>query len=203
VSAAVDSTNEPGRVARMRLLVPLACVVFTLPLAARQRYDVQAPETIEVAGKKLTLVGMGLRKKSFFKVYLASNYVEEVTTRPEEVIRREMVKRVELHMLRGVDKNTIVNGIREGFQKNSNEQLPALQGRLQQFEAAIPDLNEGDKLAFTYVPGQGLTVALGGKDRARIPGKDFADALWSVWLGRNPVDEGLRAEMTIGAGVQQ
>lgn len=178
-------------------------LALTLSAAARQRYDVQVPETIEVAGKKLTLIGMGLRKKSFFKVYLASNYVEQVTTDLEEVIRRDMVKRVELHMLRGVDKGTIVNGIREGFQKNSGPQLPALQARMAQFEAAIPDLHEHDVLAFTHVPGQGLTVALNGKDRAQIPGKDFAEALWSVWLGKNPVDDGLRNEMMIGAGVQQ
>jgi len=30
-----------------------------------------------------------------------------------------------------------------------------------------------------------------------LPGKDFADALFSVWLGKHPVDDELKREMLL------
>ena len=43
--------------------------------------------------------------------------------------------------------------------------------------------------------GKGTVVAAGGVDKVTIEGKDFADALFSVWLGQHPVDGGLKDEM--------
>ena len=41
---------------------------------------------------------------------------------------------------------------------------------------------------------QGTTVK-GPTAEVSVPGKDFADALFSVWLGKEPVDEGLKSGM--------
>ena len=56
----------------------------------------------------------------------------------------------------------------------------------------IPDAKKGSTIVITYVPGTGTVLARPG-DRQVIPGKDFADALFSVWLGREPVDSDLKA----------
>jgi hypothetical protein len=69
--------------------------------------------------------------------------------------------------------------------------MGALRQRLNVFKAAIPDLKEKEHLTFTYIPGRGTVI--GGKaTETVIPGKDFADALFSVWLGNSPVDGALK-----------
>jgi len=171
-------------------------MLLTLPLAAREREGVTSQPVIEVGGKQLHLMGMGLRKKFVFKVYIASFYLEDSSSdNAEKIIASDQVKRVEMHMLRDLDRGKIVEAIEEGFQKNSAAQMPALKERLDKFMKSIPDLKSGEVITTTYVPGLGTHVKAGKGEEIDLPGKDFADALFSVWLGPHPVDGELKDEM--------
>ncbi len=154
-----------------------------------------APPTIEAGGKTLHLMGMGLRKKMIFKVYLASLYLETEAKDGKAAIEPDEVKRVQMHMLRDLERGKIIEAVREGFQRNSKDQMPALQARLDRFLSAIPDLKEGEELSVTYVPGRGTLISAAGQQKVTLEGKDFADALFSVWLGQSPVDDELKEEM--------
>ncbi len=44
----------------------------------------------------------------------------------------------------------------------------------------------------TYVRGRDTSVSIKGAEKGVVEGKDFADALFSVWLGGNPVQEDLK-----------
>ena len=54
----------------MRVLLAL---LIALPALAREREGVVAPPTIQVEGKTLNLMGMGLRKKLWFKQEMLVN----------------------------------------------------------------------------------------------------------------------------------
>jgi hypothetical protein len=62
----------------------------------------------------------------------------------------------------------------------------------------IPDVVEGDEIALTFVPDAGTRVSVRGTDRGTIEGRDFADALFAVWLGPNPVQEDLKKALAGG-----
>ncbi|EKD83367.1 MAG: hypothetical protein ACD_39C00724G0001, partial [uncultured bacterium] len=47
------------------------------------------------------------------------------------------------------------------------------------------DMRRGEKMIFTYIPGKGTTVTMKDKVCGTIPGKDFADALFSIYIGNN------------------
>lgn len=175
--------------------VALLCAILALPLAAKEREGVVSPPVIEVAGRKLHLMGMGLRKKLWFKVYLASLYLQQPSEDPAQVIAEDDVKRVEMHMLRDLDRGKIVEAVQEGFERNAGQDMPRLRQRLDSFLRVIPDLRAGQTIVITYVPGKGTFLKAGAGQEVSIPGKDFADALFSVWLGRNPVDGDLKEEM--------
>jgi hypothetical protein len=98
-------------------------------------------------------------------------------------------------MLRDLERDKIVEAVQEGFQKNSGPDMPRLQARLGQFLKAIPDLKGGQQIVITYLPGSGTLLKAGRGEEISIAGKDFADALFSVWLGRQPVDDDLKGEM--------
>jgi len=177
------------------LFAVVMAVVLALPAAAKELAGVQFPETATVEGKALKLNGVGLRKKVVFKVYAAALYVENTSPNAQQIIESEQVKRVRMSMLRDLDKKTITEAIVEGFKKNAGDKLPALQQRLDTFTAAIPDLTKGDELVLTYVPTKGTTIESKAGQKISVEGKDFSDALFSVWLGKSPVDESLKDGM--------
>ena len=91
-----------------------------------------------------------------------------------------------------VEGPKVTEAFREGFAANSSASLPSLQARLDAFCALWPTMRAGDRAEMTYVPGAGTTLAINGKELGRTEGKDFADALFLVWLGTKPADSGLK-----------
>jgi len=179
----------------MRTAVFTLCALLALPALPKEREGVTAPAVVEVAGRPLHLMGMGLRKKLWFKVYLASFYLERPTEDGAEAIASDQIKQVRMHMLRDLERDKIVEAVQEGFQKNSGPDMPRLRERLDRFLKAIPDLKGGQQILITYLPGRGTLLRAGSGEEITVPGKDFADALFSVWLGRSPVDDDLKGEM--------
>ena len=169
---------------------------LAMPTLAGELEGVKMPDTLEVAGKQLKLNGMGLRKKFFFNVYVAGLYVESPSKDPAALVQADGIKRVKMSMLRDLSRDQIAEAIREGFDKNNKAQLPQLKARLENFIAQMPTaVKKGDVLELTYLPGKGTEVTAKSGEATHIEGKDFADALFSVWLGKFPVDEDLKRGM--------
>ena len=180
----------------------LSALVLSLTLAvpalAKDVAGVNFPETATVEGKALKLNGAGLRTATFLKVkvYAAGLYVENTSQDAGQIIGSDQAKRVRMSMLRDLEKQKIVDAITEGFEKNAKAQMPALQERLNKLTASIPaELKKGDELVLTYVPGKGTRIETKGGKELTVEGKDFADALFSVWLGKHPVDGDLKKGM--------
>ena len=156
---------------------------------------VKMPDAETVDGKVLKLNGAGVRKKFLFKVYAAGLYLQTPSKDAAAVLSSSEAKSMRLHILRSLKGKQVSEAISEGFERNSKEQLPKLRARLQKFQEMIPDVAEGDELVFTWVPEKGTSVTVRGTDRGLIEGRDFADALFSVWLGPNPVQEDLKTAL--------
>ena len=182
----------------MRKSAWITALVFTLVCdlaAAAEVAGVKLPDTVTVEGKTVTLNGAGLRKKMVFKVYVAGLYLETPSKDAAAIVSADQIKIMRLSILRSLDAKKITEAIEEGFEKNSKSQMAALKPRLDRFNAMFPNVQEGDEIVMTYVPGKGTAVSAKGADKGTIEGKDFADALFSVWLGPNPVQEDLRAKL--------
>src|SRR5438067_9930660 len=121
-------------------------LLVAAPAIARELAGVTMPDTASVAGKTLKLNGMGLRTKWFFKVYVAGLYLENPTRSAEAAVSADQVKRVELRLLRDLDRGKITEAISEGFEQNSKPQLTALKPRLDRLNAMIPDVKKGDPI---------------------------------------------------------
>lgn len=173
----------------------LAAIVLTLATSAAFAVEVagvKVPDTVTVEGKTLRLNGAGLRKKMVFKVYVAALYVETPSRDAAAVVSSAGVKSVRLFILRSLSGAKVSEAIAEGFEFNSKAELPRLQSRLEKLNHMIPDVKEGDEIAFTWIPDKGVQVSVRGTDRGTLEGRDFADALFSVWLGPHPVQEDLK-----------
>jgi hypothetical protein len=176
----------------------IACATLALvavPAAAMELAGVTLPDEITVGGTTLKLNGMGLRTKTMLKVkvYAAGLYLATPGHDAAGIITADEPKQVVMHFLyKKVEKDKLTEAWREGFANNSAAALPVLKVRLEEFCALWPDMASGERAVITYLPGTGTRLELNGKEAGVIPGKDFADALFAVWLGSKPADAGLK-----------
>ncbi|MFY9552370.1 MAG: chalcone isomerase family protein [Thermoanaerobaculia bacterium] len=180
------------------LAANLVLVLFATLAFAVEVAGVKLPETITVDGKTLKLNGAGLRKKFIVKVYVAGLYLEKPSKDAAAALASNDAKSMRLHILRSLKGSKVSEAIVEGFERTSKEQMPKLQARLQKLSQMIPDVAEGDEIGLTWLPDKGTVVTVRGTDRGTIEGRDFADALFAVWLGPNPVQEDLKIALLGG-----
>jgi hypothetical protein len=133
-----------------------------------------------------------------FKVYVLGLYLEESSKDAAAIVSSDQVKSIQMAFLRSVSGAKVSETISEGFERNAKAQMPALKARLDKLATMIPDVVSGDLVTLTYVPGKGTVVSVTGTEKGVIDGKDFADALFAVWLGANPVQEDLKKAMLGG-----
>ncbi len=177
----------------MRSLVA-ALLLAALPASALEIAGVKVADTMTVDGTTLVLNGAGLRTKSFLaiKVYVGALYVTQRSADGAAVVALDAPKVIRMTLLRDVDRATMLGAFRDGIESNSPTQATALAPKLAQVEAAFPaEFKQGQVLAVTYAPGKGTTVGVEGDKGVTIEGKDFADALFRIWLGPKPTDGGL------------
>jgi hypothetical protein len=173
-------------------------LVLAASAPAAEVSGVNVPDTTTVDGKNLKLNGAGLRKKAIFKVYVAGLYVENPSHDPAALLSSNQIKSMRLQMMRSLKGKQISDAIIEGFERNSKAQQEKLKSRLDQLTAMFPDVSEGDDIVMTWIPDKGTRVTIRGTDRGTIEGRDFADALFAVWLGPNPVQEDLKKALVGG-----
>ena len=187
----------------MKRLASAFCVLaLALPAVSASAADVagvKLPDTVEVDGKTLRLNGAGLRKKAIFKVYVGALYVETPSKDASTLLSSDQIKSMRLHMLRDVKGSSVSGAISDGFELNSKAAMPQLQPRLDQLAKMIPDVSDGETIFLTWIPEKGTQVAVRGTTVGTIEGRDFADALFAVWLGPKPVQDDLKQAL-LGSG---
>jgi hypothetical protein len=172
-----------------------AAAVPARPAAAKELAGVNMPDTLSVGDKTLKLNGLGLRKKVMFKVYVGGLYLETPSKDAAAILASDQAKAVRMSFLRDVDKGKMKDAFVEGFEANAKEKAAAQKASIEKLYSLIPDMKEGQTLSFSYLPGKGTTVSLGDKALGLIEGKEFAEALFALWLGPKPPSEDLKKGM--------
>jgi hypothetical protein len=184
---------------RKTLAIAASLSLAAAAALAGELAGVKMPDTETVEGKTLKLNGMGLRKKFIVvKVYVLGLYLETPSRDAAAIVSSDQLKSIRMSLLRKIAGAKIAETIGEGFEHNSKTQMPALNARLDRLAKMIPDLKEGDEIVMTWLPDKGTLVTVRGTDRGTIEGRDFADALFAVWLGPNPVQEDLKKALLGG-----
>lgn len=181
------------------LTTALLIVSLASPARARECEGVTLPNQVQVEGTALRMVGMGVREATALSVnvYVAGLYLENPTRNAREVINSAQKKRLVLHFVRDVDASDIREAMSEGFNENGGN-TPALRQRLAQLVALLPAMREGGRLVFTYIPGTGVQVQVGGSVKGTIAGEDFARVFYAIWFGPNPPNAGLKTGLLGG-----
>lgn len=182
---------------RPHFLVPALalCLSLAAPGArAAELAGVSVADTATLADQALVLNGVGLREKYFVDVYVGALYLPKRTTDAEQAITADVPKRIAMHFVyKEVTRAQMAETFHEGLEKLGQTQ--ALAPRMAKLEGWMVDAHKGDVIALDYVPGQGTTLLVNGSARGTIPGADFMQAIWRIYLGEHPASRKLRDGM--------
>lgn len=172
----------------------LIIAIFALPAFsyAGTLNGVTLPDTVQAGSATLALNGLGLRTKYMVKVYVAGLYVAQKSSDPNAILKADTPKRIVMHFVRDVSKSQLVDGFAESFENNTPDLVKALHPDIDHFFSALDSVKDGAELVFTYIPATGTSLAVAGKDKLTIPGPEFAQMLFSVWLGPKPPNAALK-----------
>lgn len=169
----------------------LSLALWAMPAHAATLDGVTVPDTITLGGQSLVLNGMGLREKFFFDIYVGSLYLPARTTDWKSAIEQDVPKRMQMTFVySSVTKDQIVDAYKEDVAKQPN--AAALADRYEKLYAMMEDVKKGDVIQMDYVPGQGTTITVKGKVKGTIPGKDFMESLFSIYIGPHPPTTALK-----------
>jgi hypothetical protein len=146
-------------------------------------------------GLDLKLRGCGLlRYMVFVKAYVGGLYLPKDV--PADQALSGVPKRLEVeyfHPIKGRDFGPATNKI---LAKNvDSETLERLRPKIEYHNSLYEDVKPGDRYSLTYIPGKGTELALNGVPKGIVKGSEFADALFSVWLGPNPIDKTFKKQL--------
>lgn len=180
----------------MKNALTLLLAIITLPAFSQVTLnDVTLPGKVKVGEQSLNLNGAGIRKKAFFKLYVAGLYTVKKGKDANAFINADEPIGIRLQITSGmVSSDNMSEAIADGFAKSTGGKTAPLQARIDRFVATFKKdpITEGNVFELFYVPGKGVETYKNGKLLTTIEGLDFKKALFGIWLGGDPVDSDLK-----------
>ena len=142
----------------------------------------------------LSLTGLTVRKKFFFKVYGMAHYMDTPPTGTEEAVLKEILtdgkaKQIIMEFARDVGVAQIQNAYRDGFRENAGkDEMKRIQPLVEQFVSAVKsDVKDGDRYVLTWLPGGTIQATFGSDEAPPITDPTFARVLWTIWFGDDSI----------------
>ena len=176
------------------------CGLLSAPTSAMVVDDIEIKDTIPAEGVRpeLVLNGASIRKLYVFaKVYIGSLYLEQAESDENAIFEDDGYKRMNFYLLRNVRGRRIATALKDAMQVNLSTQ--EIQGFENEFATLISllgrKIKKGEEGILEYIPGKGTKVTTANKVQGIIPGKAFYNALLTAWIGEQPVNSVMKAEL--------
>ncbi len=179
-------------------------LAFALATPALAQEVTEPKSGVKFAAKSgdMSLLGVGLRTKTMLKVkvYAVGFYVADsalagplaafkgkTDSAPfyKELVWGDFGKQIEMKFTRGVSTDQIRGAFRETLEGTS---------KLNEFLGYFGDTKEGQEYVLTWKPGGVLATKVAGVDKPDIADKNFAAAVFGIWLG----DKAIQADIKKG-----
>ena len=175
-------------------LVILAVLFFALPAIAADVDGINFSDYYHVRDKKLKLTGAGLLRYWGFKAYTGALYLEENASIDD--VLSDRAKRIELEYFRAIKGKDFGPATDKSIARNVDAQTYSrLRPQIEYHNSLYEDVQPGDRYSLTYIPGRGTELALNGEPKGVIEGADFAAAVFSIWLGPNPINNAFKKQI--------
>lgn len=161
---------------------------------------VKFEETQSVQGTPLLLNGAGIRNKFFMDVYVAGLYLPKRSTEAEAIIAGKELQSIRIVITSSqITRERLTDAITEGIQKSAGDDFARYEPMLDQLWSALTiEVQKGDVFDFTYVPQQGVHFIRNGQSLRVMPEFEFKKVLFGIWLGKDPIQPSLKADLLAG-----
>ena len=195
------------RAAALTLAVAFAAALV-LPAAAQEITEPKSGVKFAAKADNMSLLGVGLRKKAFFKVYAIGFYVADSalagplaahkgkTETPafyKELTTGDFEKQIVMKFTR----NESTSQIQGAFRDMLSAADPT---KLNQFLAFFGDTKEGQSYEISWKAGGVLETKVVGLGKTPIADAKFAAAVFGIWLGDKPIQEDIKKGLVSRAG---
>ena len=146
----------------------------------------QFDESITIEGNELVLNGLALRTERVLfinhRVFVAALYLENKSQDSQAILESDTPRHLIMHFLHSrIRRRELTDGWKDSFAKLDYEGE-----KLDQFiDFHSENMRRGERAIYTYLPRKGTIVTIKDEVRGIIPGKEFADALLSTFIGEN------------------
>jgi len=170
----------------MRKTILAATMLAAAIAGAATVAGVKIDDSITVNNQKLVLNGSAIRKKFMIKVYVGALYLPAKQTSATAILSADAPRRQVMHFLFDVDKEKMVEAWEEGLEDNTPNASPEVKTAFKTLGSWMEDMEDGQRIVLTYVPGIGTTVEVNGKNKGTLGGKAVSDAILNTWIGAKP-----------------
>ncbi len=173
------------------MLALMLCLAFPTAASADNFAATQ-----NFAGSNLNLNGKGIRTKLFFNLYTAGLYLQQPTSDAAALLSGTVPLALRMEITSAlITSETMESAVRDGFKLSAGDQLAKLQPRIDQLiEIFKEEIKKGDVYDFIYRP-QNTIIQKNGENAGTIPGADFMQAFYAIWLGDKPVQADLKTQL--------
>jgi len=176
------------------LILTLILGMFTSPANAAQVEGKLFSDSYSAENVKLKLTGTGLLRYWGFKAYTGAFYLEEGASIKD--VLSDTAKRIELEYFRSIKGQDFGPTTDKSIAKNvDSKTFKRLRPQIDYHNSLYEDVKPGDRYSLTYIPGRGTELALNGKPKGIIEGADFASAVFSIWLGPEPINDSFKKQI--------
>ncbi len=163
------------------------------PAHAREVAGAQLPETMSLGGQQLVLNGAGVRRKYGFAIYAGGLYLPQPCADSAAIIAADQPMAVRMHIVYDrLTSQQMIDAILAGFHKATAGDTAPFADELGLLTSSLERVAGGDVADIAYVPGEGVGVVLNGQNKGMIENFAFKKAVYAIWLGPDPVQEGLK-----------
>ena len=159
----------------------------------------------------LSLLGVGLRSRTWFKVkvYAIGLYVADwALSGPlavhkgtlgspalyKDLISLDFPKELHLKFMRDVGRSAIQEAMRDAL-------AGANRARIDTLVSYLPEIKAGQECIIRWAPQGTLETVMAGKPMPLIADRDFAEAVFAVWLGEKPIQKDIKKGLVSRAAV--
>lgn len=158
--------------------------------------EVVLEDELNINGKKLYIVGAGVRTKFFMDLYVGSLYAEKGEGSADSVMNGVGTALIRLDIISSmITSEKMESATREGFENATGGDVVQIQ---EQIEAFINVFKEEIKVDDTFVfeaNGGKVRIVKNGTEALVIDSPEFRAALYGIWLSEEPADEDLKEAM--------
>jgi len=190
----------------VKRLIALACLLLLAP-ALRAQDVVETRTGVAFAPKSgdMTLTGVALRTKTFLKVkvYAVALYVDAAALagplaphkgKPKtaafykDLVSGDFPKQIHMKFVRDLSAGQIQGAFHETLEAAEKSKVDA-------FVSYFGDIKSGQDTILNWAPGGTLETTVAGVAKPPIADKNFAAAVFGIWLGEKPVQEDIKQDL--------